>query len=75
MIESDAEGKAFKCDYCGGDPACVKECLPGALVFKEEDRQLLRLRGLQMKQRSESGSSEEKRHRLGLNICRNRGRP
>ena len=24
-------GKAIKCDLCGGDPACVKRCTPGAL--------------------------------------------
>ena len=68
MIETDDNGKAFKCDYCGGDPACVKECFPGALVFREEDKSLRKLRGLQMKQRSESGSCEEKRHRMGLNF-------
>ena len=26
---------AVKCDLCGGDPTCVKECYPGALVYKE----------------------------------------
>ncbi|MEM2907632.1 MAG: 4Fe-4S dicluster domain-containing protein [Candidatus Hadarchaeales archaeon] len=25
------KGKAAKCDLCGGDPACVKQCMPGAL--------------------------------------------
>jgi Fe-S-cluster-containing hydrogenase component 2 len=24
-------GKAVKCDLCGGDPACVKQCMPEAL--------------------------------------------
>jgi anaerobic carbon-monoxide dehydrogenase iron sulfur subunit len=24
-------GIAFKCDFCGGDPECVKECVTGAL--------------------------------------------
>jgi Fe-S-cluster-containing hydrogenase component 2 len=24
-------GKAFKCDVCGGDPACVKHCPTGAI--------------------------------------------
>ena len=28
------EGKAFKCDLCGGDPACVKECVTGAIRTK-----------------------------------------
>jgi anaerobic carbon-monoxide dehydrogenase iron sulfur subunit len=27
--------KALKCDLCGGDPACVKECVTGALRNKE----------------------------------------
>lgn len=26
-----ADGKAIKCDLCGGDPACVKQCTPRAL--------------------------------------------
>jgi Fe-S-cluster-containing hydrogenase component 2 len=33
-------GKAEKCDLClsiDGDPACVKFCAPGALLFTEED--------------------------------------
>jgi len=25
------DGKALKCDLCGGDPACVKECVTGAI--------------------------------------------
>jgi Fe-S-cluster-containing dehydrogenase component len=28
------DGKALKCDLCGGDPACVKECVTGALQTK-----------------------------------------
>jgi Fe-S-cluster-containing hydrogenase component 2 len=28
-IEDDI---AFKCDFCGGDPACVPECVTAALV-------------------------------------------
>ncbi len=24
-------GKAIKCDLCGGDPQCVKQCVPGAI--------------------------------------------
>lgn len=56
---------ADKCDYCGGDPACVKECFPGALVFEEKTPELTRLKGGQMKQRSKEGSPAEKRDRLG----------
>jgi len=29
------EGKAIKCDLCGGDPACVKQCVPKALKLVE----------------------------------------
>ena len=38
MIELNDRGLAFKCDYCGGDPACVRECEPGALVYGEIGR-------------------------------------
>ena len=27
-------GVALKCDLCGGDPACVKECVTGAIQQK-----------------------------------------
>lgn len=26
------------CDYCQGDPECVKFCLPGALIWKEMEK-------------------------------------
>jgi Fe-S-cluster-containing hydrogenase component 2 len=68
MIAKAPDECAVKCDYCGGDPACVRECFPGALVYGEEDKALRKLRALQMKQRSPSGSAEEKRRRLGLNV-------
>ena len=32
---SDSEGKAFKCDLCGGDPECVKVCATEAIKFEE----------------------------------------
>jgi Fe-S-cluster-containing dehydrogenase component len=28
-------GTALKCDLCGGDPACVKECVTGAIRNRE----------------------------------------
>ena len=68
MIFQYEDGRAFKCDYCDGDPACVQECTPGAIAYVEEDKALRRLRGLQMKQRNESGTPEQKRHQLGFNI-------
>ncbi|MDI6819838.1 MAG: 4Fe-4S dicluster domain-containing protein [Candidatus Hodarchaeaceae archaeon] len=32
------DGKAIKCDLCGGSPACVKQCMPGALRFVAPER-------------------------------------
>lgn len=68
MIAIDHNNLAYKCDYCGGEPACASECPAGALIFKGVDYNLRKHRGLQMKQRSEKGSPEHKRHQLGLNI-------
>jgi Fe-S-cluster-containing dehydrogenase component len=33
-----SEGKVIKCDFCGGDPACVKACNYGALRFEPPER-------------------------------------
>jgi Fe-S-cluster-containing hydrogenase component 2 len=30
-------GTAIICDLCGGDPACVKRCATGAIVYAEGD--------------------------------------
>ncbi|MEJ2166411.1 MAG: 4Fe-4S dicluster domain-containing protein [Desulfobacterales bacterium] len=68
MIEQYGSGKAFKCDLCGGTPACVSECHYGALVFKEMDSVLRKLRAAQMKQRIAEGSPQEKRHQSAANI-------
>lgn len=65
MIELDPQDTARKCDYCGGDPACIKECFPGALVFQEKTPELIKLKGSQMKQRAVEGCPAEKRHQLG----------
>ncbi|GEM_PF-161131 len=61
MIEQYVSGKAYKCDLCGGSPACVAECHFGALVFKEPDRIALALRAGQMKHRIKEGAPAEKR--------------
>ena len=29
------ENLPVTCDLCGGDPACVRACYPGALQFRE----------------------------------------
>ena len=34
----DMEGKALKCDHCGGDPECVAFCPTGALQYEEVER-------------------------------------
>jgi len=70
MIEQYGSGKAYKCDLCGGNPACVAECHFGALVFKEPDTISRKLRGLQMKQRIAEGSAEDKRYALAANILK-----
>ncbi len=31
-------GKARKCDLCGGDPECVRFCVPQALRYEPEER-------------------------------------
>lgn len=68
MIEQYGSGKAFKCDLCGGTPACVAECHFGALLFKEPDKVSLKQRGTQMKQRIREGSPDDKRHRFSLQL-------
>ena len=35
IIEKGGETKIIKCDLCKGDPECVKQCEPGAILFKE----------------------------------------
>ncbi len=35
VIWSDEGDKAFKCDLCSGDPACVRYCMLDALEYRE----------------------------------------
>jgi len=70
MIEQYGSGKAFKCDLCGGNPACAAECHYGALVFKEPDKITRKLRGQQMKQRVAEGPPARKRLTLARNVLR-----
>jgi len=70
MIQLNGNNHAYKCDLCGGDPSCAKECPFGALLFQEPDKELRKIKGLQMKQRIQSGTPEEKRRQLGLNISK-----
>ncbi|MBU0637874.1 MAG: 4Fe-4S dicluster domain-containing protein [Planctomycetes bacterium] len=32
------DGKAHKCDLCGGEPECVRYCAPGALRYERVER-------------------------------------
>jgi Fe-S-cluster-containing dehydrogenase component len=68
MIEQYGSGKAYKCDLCGGNPACVAECHFGALVFKEADKISRSQRSIQMKQRITEGAPGDKRYHLAVNI-------
>ena len=68
MIEQYASGRAYKCDLCGGSPACVAECHFGALVFKEPDSVSRRLRKEQMKHRIKDGSPTDKRLALAKQV-------
>ena len=68
MVDLDAAGIAHKCDYCGGDPACVKECHAEALLFGPSDAELTRLKGVQMRNRSAIGTPAEKRRTLAENL-------
>lgn len=67
MPERDAEGLVYRCNYFEGEPACIKEREPIAIVYQTEEKEIRKLRGFQMKQRREGGSPEEKRQNLGRN--------
>ena len=32
------DGRAIKCELCGGDPECVRFCAPGALRYEQADQ-------------------------------------
>jgi len=64
MVELNGTDAAFKCDLCGGDPACVKECPADALLFTQGDPELVRMKAAQMKCRTTSGSPGDKRRAM-----------
>ena len=71
MIEQYASGiEHANATLCGGAPACVTECHYGALVFKETNRTSLNCRKDQMKQRSKSGETDEKRRALAVDMLK-----
>lgn len=71
VIELDAQGRAYKCDTCGGAPACVRECHAGALTYEAVNPDLLRLKGAQMKTRSKTGSPSDKRRAMAKRLLKN----
>lgn len=71
MIKVNGQNLAYKCDYCGGDPACVKECEPGAIAFLVPNKTQMKQRNFQMKQRVETVSPEEKRITAAAKIFEN----
>jgi Fe-S-cluster-containing dehydrogenase component len=70
MVEQDEAGMAYKCDYCGGDPACVKECHFDALLFALGNSEQIRLKAAQMRHRTTIGRPAEKRHTMAENLMK-----
>ena len=70
MMEQGANGIAYKCDYCDGDPACVKECHAEALLFEAGNSELFQLKSAQMKHRTVSGTTADKRHAMAENLMK-----
>ncbi len=38
------EGDIIKCDYCDGEPVCIKYCSTNAVVYEEENEEILERR-------------------------------
>jgi Fe-S-cluster-containing dehydrogenase component len=38
------EGEIIKCDYCDGEPVCIKYCSTNAVVYEEENEEILERR-------------------------------
>jgi Fe-S-cluster-containing dehydrogenase component len=70
MVELGDNGIACKCDHCGGDPACVKECHADALLFVPEDAELIRMKAAQMKYRTMIGSPGDKRRAMAETLMK-----
>jgi Fe-S-cluster-containing dehydrogenase component len=70
MVEQDETGLAYKCDYCGGDPACVKECHFDALLFAPGNSEQMRMKAAQMRHRTTIGMPAEKRHTMAENLMK-----
>lgn len=70
MVGLDGAGIAYKCDACGGSPACARECPSGALFYGPGDSERIRIKGTQMKNRSKEGDPHEKRQNLAEKILK-----
>jgi Fe-S-cluster-containing dehydrogenase component len=70
MIEQNDSGIAYKCDFCDGDPACVKECHSDALLFVAGDSEHIRLKAAQMKHRTTTGTPAEKRRTMAESLMK-----
>lgn len=66
--------KAFKCDLCGGAPACVDECPFEALTFVESEGEAAKTKARQMKYRCEEGTPAVKRDTFGKSLLTVAGR-
>jgi len=63
MIRLDEEkGLAYKCDVCGGDPACVRECYFEALRFGPMDETAASIRERSMALKVDAETEEKKRY-------------
>jgi carbon-monoxide dehydrogenase iron sulfur subunit len=61
MIVLNNEGLAYKCDFCGGDPECVKVCQPMAIVYDALNEGTLKERLFQMSKKIAEGEPGNKR--------------
>ena len=70
MIDLGDDDQAYKCNYCDGDPACARECPRSALLYREQDKAIIKTKALQMKQRSTEGTPRGKRLKLGRAVLK-----
>lgn len=61
MIELNNEGLAYKCDFCGGNPECVKVCQPIAISYDGPEGYSLENRLFQMSKKVAKGEPANKR--------------
>ena len=47
IVYDPVDEHVIKCDHCAGDPACVKVCKPGALLYRQESQAFNRVGDLE----------------------------